>query len=71
MPVPEAAVDEDDRTPPRKNDVGFAWQITAVDAKPESPLVQQAADQLFGLRVAATDPGHHAAACGAVYDIDH
>lgn len=71
MPVPEAAMDEDDRTSSRKNDVGFSWQVPAVDAKPESPAVQQASDQLLGLRVAAANPGHHAATCGAVYDIDH
>ena len=71
MPVPEAAMDEDDRTPSRKNDVGFSWQVPAVDAKPEAPAVQQASDQLLGLRVAAADSGHHAAACDAVYDIDH
>jgi hypothetical protein len=69
--VPETAVNQNDRTASGKNDVGPARQVPAVDTKPEPPAVQQTADQFFGLRVTAADAGHHAAACGAVYDIDH
>lgn len=71
MPMPKAAMDEDNRVPSRKNDVGFSWQVPAVNLKPESPTVQQASNQLLRLGVTAADAGHHTAACGGVYDIDH
>lgn len=71
MTMPETAVHEHDRAQSGKHDVGLARQIKTVDAEPEATPVQETTDQFLRFRVTATNPGHHAAARGAVYNICH
>ena len=58
VPVPEAAVNEDDGFVFRKNDVGFSGEIFYMQAEPVSGFVQHGADDYFRLRVLAPDPAH-------------
>ena len=61
MPVPEAAVDEDDGPVFRQHDVGFAGQVfvqRAVDGEAVAGAGEQGADQQFGLGVLALNLRH-------------
>ena len=62
MPVPEAAVDEDDSAIAREDQVGLAGQFAAVQAITIAEAVKAAADEQFGPGVLAPDAGHHTAA---------
>jgi hypothetical protein len=71
MPVPETTVYKNYGTQSWKHNVWFAGEIAAVDAKPKTFLVQQTANHLLRFCVASTDPRHHPATCGTIYNIDH
>lgn len=60
--MPEASMDEDHQAMLRKHDVWLAGQARAVQPVPETVTVQKASQQTFGLRVGASNAGHHAAA---------
>jgi hypothetical protein len=60
MPVPEAAVDENDCLEPGEDEVRLARKVGHVQTVSESKRVEAAAQQHFGLRVLAPDARHHA-----------
>lgn len=59
MTVPEAALDEYNDTPFRKDDVRLSGKIFSVKPEAESGIMQNTPDQQFGLRVFATNARHH------------
>ena len=66
MPMPKATVDKDDEAVPRKDKVGSAGQIFAVESKSQAEAMSQAAHNHFGPGVFTADLGHiGAAALGA------
>ncbi len=71
MTVPKTSVYEDDCFQSRKNDIGLAGKIAAVDPETEPFPMQKAPNYLLRLGVAPTNSGHHAASGYAVYDICH
>lgn len=71
MPMPETAVDEDNRVVFRENQVGLAGKFFCMKPVTKAPLVQGFADQHFGFGILATDAGHHPAAGGRIYNISH
>ena len=58
VPMPEAAVHEDDRMPLRKHDVGMAGQFGGLKAVAESQGVKVAAHKHLRLRVLRPNPAH-------------
>jgi hypothetical protein len=74
MPVPEAAVDEDDRAVFRQDEVRFAGQgavFRALDREAVAEAVEHRAQGEFRFRVASTDPGHHLGSLLGTEDIGH
>ncbi len=62
MPVPKAAMDEDDLSPAGKDEVRGAGQIAPMQAKPETQRVNEPADDDFRFSILALDQSHLAAA---------
>lgn len=62
MPVPEAAIYQDDLTIPGKHDVRPAWEALDVEAETEPHPVQQTPDKQFWLCVRSMNAGHQPAA---------
>lgn len=58
MPVPEATVDEYDRTPPRQDNVGTPGQAFVVKAVTQSARMQGAAQHHFRFGIARLDAAH-------------
>lgn len=71
MPVPVAAVHEDDGLVFRQDQVWPADDILCVQAISKSARMQGAAQSEFGLRVPPFDPRHHPRAGGLVHDVSH
>lgn len=59
MPVPEAAVHEDDSVVLRKHHVRPARQVADSKTVAETETVQELTDDEFGLRIPPSDGGHH------------
>ena len=55
VPMPEAAMHQDNGLPFWKDDVWLAGQILAVELKPKAKRVQVSANDNFGLGIAALD----------------
>jgi len=64
MPMPEAAVDEDDGVVFREHDVGAPGEILTVKTEAEAPGVEHLPDQDFRFRIAAPDTGHYPGSLG-------
>lgn len=62
MPVPKAAMNEDDSPKFRENDVRLTWQTGNVQSEAEARSVKQAAQHQLGFRVLAPDARHVPAA---------
>jgi hypothetical protein len=62
VPVPEAAVHEDDRAMTRQDDVGAAGKPADMEAKAHAVAMERGADQALGRGVMTADCGHHAGA---------
>ncbi len=58
MPVPEAAVDEDNLAVPGKNDIGAAGKVLAMKSKPVTALMQNRPDDKFRPRILAANAAH-------------
>jgi hypothetical protein len=69
--VPEAPVHEDDGFPLRKDDVGRAWEISAVQPKAKTARVQASPEQDFGCRIASRHGLHRVPALHRRQIIDH
>ena len=69
MPVPEAAVDENDRSMLMQNYIRSTRKFLVVKPEAEPPSVKPAPDHHFWLRVTALDSGHVPAAGFAVVDV--
>ena len=68
--VPEAAVNKDDGTTGRKDQIRFSWQATVMEAKPESARMKSSANCQFGPRVLSANTGHHSTARSAIDDVN-
>jgi hypothetical protein len=66
MLVPETAMDENDSTPARQNDIGPAWEVPAMQAKPQPFPVKECSNDFFGFRILPANAGHHPAARNAI-----
>lgn len=64
MPMPEAAVDEDDRPIAGEHQVGRAGQIPTMEAEAITQSVRRPADDQFRLGIAIPYPGHEGGASG-------
>lgn len=71
MPMPEAAVHQNDNAVTWKHDVGPSRKVLSVEGVAQSGSMQKAPDGELGNGVLATDPGHHLAARRAIYDVSH
>lgn len=71
MAVPEAAMHEHYRSESRKNEIRLSLYLFSVKPVAESTGMQGAAQHQLGLRVLASDPGHHPGTGLRVYDIGH
>ncbi len=69
MPVPEAAVDENDRTMLLQNNIGSTRKLLVMKPEAKPPSVKPAPDHHFRLRVTALDGSHVSAAGFAVVDV--
>jgi hypothetical protein len=58
MPMPEAAMDENGRFVSREDDVGLSRQILHMEPKPKAHPMEQRADDLLGIGVLPSNPGH-------------
>ena len=58
MPVPEAAMHEDDSAAPRKRQIRASWQILTMQPEAKAQRMQPLAQQHFRLRVLAADAAH-------------
>lgn len=58
MPVPKAAVNEDDDSPARKNEIGATGQIAAMEAIPQPCGVQAPTQEELRLSVAPANTRH-------------
>ena len=58
MPVPEAAVDEDDGLVFAQDDIGLAGKVLAMEAEAVAGAVEHGTDEQFGLGILALDRGH-------------
>ena len=71
MPVPEAAVDEDDRAVFGEDDIRAPWQIASVEAIAEPERKETSPDHVLRLGVLSSNPGHAVAALARGQDIGH
>jgi hypothetical protein len=71
MPMPEAAVDENGCSVPRKNKIRFPREAPVVQSKPEPQPVQRPPEAEFRLRVCPSDAGHHARTGRAIHHVSH
>ena len=62
MPMPEAAVHEDDRVPLWKHDVRMSWQFGRMEAEAESQSMKMASHDHFGFCVLRPNPAHRVTA---------
>jgi hypothetical protein len=58
MPVPEAAMNQDDLLPTGKDEIGLTWQVGSMKSIAVSEPGQNTTDHLFGRGIARTDPLH-------------
>src|SRR5262249_18002705 len=58
MPVPEASVNEKNRSVARQDDVWFAGQIASVEPKPVAQPMERTPDSQFGRGASRPDPRH-------------
>ena len=70
VPVPEAAMDEADRSKASKCEVGGSGQF-CMESVPDPVRVQRAAERHLGLRIFCTDARHHPRAGRLVHDVCH
>lgn len=56
--MPEAAVNEYNRTVLRQDDIRLSWQISAMKAEAEPHAVQHGTDNQLRLGVRTRDPAH-------------
>ena len=71
MPVPEAAVDEDDFPAAGKDEIRLARQVLAVQPEAVAHAVDEAADQQLDLAVLGADAAHQLAALLLRYCVGH
>lgn len=71
MPVPEAAVDEDDLSMARQHNVGMSREVRTMQPEAIPKPVQQAAYYQFRSRIAIFHLGHDSAAIGGGEHIRH
>jgi hypothetical protein len=71
MTMPETTVYEDCCVVTLQDEVGSPRQTTNMKAKTKPQSMQSAPDKEFGLRILATDTGHHPAADFRSNDIGH
>ena len=69
--MPEAAVDQADRSVAWENDVRFAWQFLVVQAVSEPASMKGAPQHDLRACVLAANPRHHAGPCCLVHYIRH
>ena len=62
MAMPKTAVDKYYLFMFRQDNIGIAWKIFTMKAKTVAHLVQERADDFFGLCIFALDVGHDLAA---------
>lgn len=61
MPMPETAMDEDDRLATRKNQVWTTRQSSGTSREPESCTMETSTNEAFGLRARTSHRLHHLA----------
>ena len=61
VPMPKAAIHEDDRVPLGKHNVGMSRQLWRMEAKAESQGVEVTAHKHLRLRVLRSNPAHRVA----------
>lgn len=71
MSVPEATVDQDDRSITGKNDVWSAGEVFSMQAKAEPHSMESRPYGQFGLRIFSLDPGHHSGPGLGIDNIAH
>lgn len=71
MSMPEAAMNEDDASILREDEVRSARERSIIGLEPQTCSMQIAADQQFGLRVTSSDPPHHQRSLFRADDVDH
>lgn len=69
MSVPEAAVDEDNRSEARQNDVRSSGKLLVMQSEPKSRRMESTTHGYFGHRVPSGDSGHHPASRSPVDDV--
>jgi hypothetical protein len=69
--MPEAAMNEDQRLPSRKNDVWRAWKIFSMQSKSVAHLMQKTTNQDFRFRILAANVSHHLAANDRAESVRH
>ena len=69
MPMPEAAVDEQNGMKPGKNQIRFSRQPAIVQAVPKTKSMEAPPYKQFRLRVSAFDCSHIPTACCVVVDV--
>jgi hypothetical protein len=62
MAVPEAPMNQNNRSELRKDEVWSSWQITAMQPKSIPGGVREASDCQLGPRVLSADASHHSTA---------
>lgn len=71
MPMPEAAVNEDDSFVFGKNNIGLSWKCFIVQLVTETFGVQEPSHEHFGLGILALDAAHVVAAGLRIVHIGH
>jgi hypothetical protein len=71
MTMPKAAIDKNDRTILGKHEIWPPRQVSRVEAKSESELMQTLAKGHLALCVLGANSGHHPASRSWVYNIRH
>jgi hypothetical protein len=57
--MPETAVNENNSLPARQNDVGLAWNVSAMQSEAISERMQKAAHDELRRRIHGLDTSHH------------
>jgi hypothetical protein len=71
MPVPEAAVHENDLSSARKHEVRGARQAADVESVPEAERVDESPNDHLGFRILAPDARHIEPSLGGGEDVHH
>ena len=69
--MPEATMDQHDGVITPQHYIRAAGQVPAVEAEPESGLMEQAAHEQLWLRVRAANATHHPAAGRGINNVSH